>query len=193
MYNVVSKNKKKHRARLWGVLIGLIIISLVTATVIIVHKRSVQTAQKKSGEIPTVASPESKGDSGRPTKANDEQPVESATNQQKEAAGTTQPRELLTPSGNLVSNHFPGQNDTSTAMQSVCNTTPGASCDIKFTNDEGVVKNLGAKVTNADGVAVWTWDIDGSNLGPGSWTVTAVAELGEKTKTVTDNIKLEVQ
>ena len=99
---------------------------------------------------------------------------------------------IIAPSGTFVSNHSPGQNGSSTSEQSVCNTTPGATCNIQFTKD-GVTKKLEAQVADTNGVAYWTWDVKDAGFSAGSWKVSAVAMLNGQTKTADDVIPLEVQ
>jgi flagellar hook assembly protein FlgD len=102
---------------------------------------------------------------------------------------------LIAPSGNFVSNHKPGQNGSPTSEQSVCDTTPGATCFIQFTRDS-TVKILAPQVAGSDGTAFWEWDAkDASSIGltPGSWNVSAVASLNGQTKTSNDALPLEIQ
>jgi len=75
---------------------------------------------------------------------------------------------------------------------SVCNTTPGAICLVKFTKS-GVTKQLSAQTTDANGVASWQWDIESAGLTDGSWTITAVASLDGQTQSAQDGQNLEVQ
>jgi cytoskeletal protein RodZ len=97
----------------------------------------------------------------------------------------------LTPFGNFVSNHHPG-GSAPTTEASTCNTTPGATCYIEFTNGN-TVKKLDAETANANGAAIWYWDIKTAGLDSGSWTITAVATLNGQTKTANDSQPLAVQ
>jgi hypothetical protein len=98
---------------------------------------------------------------------------------------------LKTPFGQFVSNHNPGSNGSPTTENSVCNTTPGASCYIKFVNGSTVTK-LPSKTANSDGFASWNWDIKDAKLTKGSWIITAVAMLNGQTKTADDPLPLEI-
>jgi hypothetical protein len=99
---------------------------------------------------------------------------------------------LVAPYGSFVSNHHPGQNGASTTEESLCNTTPGASCYIKFTQGN-IVKSLPTQTTDASGATIWDWNIGQAGLSSGSWQVTAVASLGSQSKTTSDPTTLEVQ
>lgn len=92
------------------------------------------------------------------------------------------------PEGNFVSSHR--ANMTST-IESVCTTTSGASCDISFTKD-GVTKTLGRKDVNNAGAASWIWTPASIGLTPGSWAITATAQLGGAQAPSKDPINLEV-
>lgn len=100
---------------------------------------------------------------------------------------------LQKPFGNFVSNYSPNLSGRPhpNSEVSVCNTTPGAKCDIQFTSN-GVTKNLGAMTTDSSGAAYWSWTLQGIGLYKGSWTVTAVASLGSLTQTTTSSATLEV-
>ena len=99
---------------------------------------------------------------------------------------------LTTPYGEFVSNHHPGADGSPTTENSVCNTTPGASCYIKFVNGAAVT-GLPPKTTNNDGVASWNWDIKEAKLTKGSWKITAVATLNGQTKTADDPLPLNIK
>lgn len=95
----------------------------------------------------------------------------------------------VTPYGDFVSSHHVG---TSTSMYSVCNTSPGSSCYIQFTNGD-LVRKLDAQTTDANGATYWYWNTSYSSLSSGSWTITAVATLNGQTKTATDAQPLVVK
>jgi hypothetical protein len=97
----------------------------------------------------------------------------------------------LTPYGNFVSNHHPGGN-TPTAEASTCNTSAGAVCLLQFTNGSQI-KKLDPRTTNANGAAIWYWDVKTAGLSAGSWTITAIATLNGQTKTADDVQPLVVQ
>ncbi|HEU4966018.1 MAG TPA: hypothetical protein VFT53_00870 [Candidatus Saccharimonadales bacterium] len=82
---------------------------------------------------------------------------------------------------------------TTDQMQSTCNTTPGATCQIIFTNGS-VAKSLEAEMTDAGGAVYWAWTPQGVGLTSGTWHITAKAVLGTQTKTTSnDPLTLEIQ
>lgn len=99
---------------------------------------------------------------------------------------------LTDPTGNFISTHsfFLSANPQ---MESICNTTPGATCKITFTNGN-TTKSLATQVTDRGGATYWAWKPKDSNINltPGTWTVAAVVQLGTQTKTATDATTLEV-
>jgi cytoskeletal protein RodZ len=108
------------------------------------------------------------------------------------ATNTTPPIE---PTGTFVSNHYPGKNGDPTTEQSVCNTTPGATCFIQFTQGS-VVKLLAPQTVGSDGATYWSWDAKAATsigLTAGSWNVSAVASLNGQTQTSDDAIALVMQ
>lgn len=100
---------------------------------------------------------------------------------------------LTAPQGNFVSNHHPnlGGTPAPNTEQSVCNTTPGAACEIIFTKD-GVTKTLQAQATDSGGAAYWSWKLQDVGLTPGSWQVNAKASSGSQTLSTPDAMNLEV-
>lgn len=96
---------------------------------------------------------------------------------------------LIAPWGNFVSNHSPGQGGSPTTETSVCNTTPGASCYIKFTNGDKT-RTLDTKTTDANGSTAWSWNISDAGFSSGSWQITAIATLNGQAKLSTDQQSL---
>ena len=102
---------------------------------------------------------------------------------------------LTTPTGSFVSNHSPSlSNSRLDTEQSICNTTPGASCNVVFTNtSDNSTVSLGSKLANANGVVNWTWTLQSVGLTQGSWNIKAVASLNQQTKSASDPLLLNVQ
>ncbi|MEX0881679.1 MAG: hypothetical protein WDZ34_02305 [Candidatus Saccharimonadales bacterium] len=111
-------------------------------------------------------------------------------------------QETETPKSTSSSNQFLKSPDQSTYvnthtassnsnLQSVCVTSPGATCVIQFTKS-GVTKPLKPGVADSSGSVYWTWKPSDIDLSPGSWTITAKATLGGQTKTSQDAIKLQI-
>jgi hypothetical protein len=101
---------------------------------------------------------------------------------------------LLSPSGTFVSNHRPSLSGTAQQLeeQSVCSSTTGARCFIRFTQGS-VTKSLASQVIGGTGTTYWSWNIKDSGLTEGSWIVEAVATLDGQEKTTKDNIDLLIQ
>jgi hypothetical protein len=168
---------------------GLIVIVAIlelTNTTHLFHKQSVPPV------IPAHTSP------GKPISTSSSQPNAPAASTPQD--NTPLPTDvtnhtLIAPTGTFVSNHFPGQNGSSTTEASVCNTSPGATCYIKFTNvATGDTTQLAAQVTDARGTTSWYWDVSqDAHLSAGQWKVMAVATLGSQTKTATDTLNLTVK
>lgn len=108
------------------------------------------------------------------------------------AAPTNNNLSLVAPSGSFVSNHYPGQNGSSNAETSTCNTTPGASCYIKFVNG-GLTRTLETKTADSNGSVIWSWNLNDAGFTSGSWQITAIASSGSQTKSVNDSQALVVQ
>lgn len=185
----------KLRSKKFAITVFLLLI--LVAGVIILHTRSVHKAQHTSGTIPnskkTVTSGAKVGNSKKSQKTSASSASSSTKTQGPAVTSSAGSASLIAPFGTFVSNHKPGQSGSPTSEQSVCNTTPGATCDIQFTNSAGVTKSLGAEVAGSSGTAFWSWDIKGGTLAPGSWKITAVVKLNGQTSTTSDPTPLEVQ
>jgi len=100
---------------------------------------------------------------------------------------------LFTPSGDFVSNHHPNLSGSPApnTISSVCNTTPGASCKITFTQGD-LVKSLSSQTTDANGSTYWSWKLQDVGLTQGTWKIEAVASLNGQTSTASDAMDLVV-
>ena len=100
------------------------------------------------------------------------------------------PRE---PTGTFISNHHPNLSGSPApnTESSTCTTTPGANCEIRFTNGN-ITKSLDIKKTDSNGNASWDWSLNDIGLTAGEWSVTAIAINGSKTATATDSVPLSV-
>lgn len=189
------KNRQKifRRKSFWALCVvlaavGVVAVLELTNTTYLLHKKVVPAtipAKSQESEAKKSASKNS-GDSKQ--KDTDEEKTKIASS----AGGTGSNLPLIEPFGSLVSNHTPGQNGSDTKEQSTCNTTPGATCYIEFTHtSNGKVTRLPSQTTGSDGSTGWSWDA--KTLTAGQWEVKAVASLNGQTKSVTDNMKLEVR
>ncbi len=100
---------------------------------------------------------------------------------------------LYAPYGDFVSNHHPNLGGSPAPSQetSVCNTTPGAKCTIRFTKGS-VTTSLPSQITDSKGTTYWNWDVKTAGLTAGNWTITAAATLNGQTKTTQDPLPLSV-
>jgi hypothetical protein len=100
---------------------------------------------------------------------------------------------IIKPSGEFVSNHIPGQNNTPQEEYSNCLTNPGATCVISFTNGS-ITKSLSSEVADSTGTATWqTWTPASLGLTIGSWTISAKVTLGQQSASTQDSRLLEIQ
>lgn len=165
---------------LGAILLAIVILELLGATHIVRKKAS-------SSTIPSTGPTNSQNESS----TGQEQPKPSTEKQNTPAEPTSSGDTNLTiPYGTFVSNHKPSLS-SSASEQSVCMTTPGANCSIKFTSN-GITKTLEAKTADSNGAVYWDWDVKTAGLSEGSWEITATATSGAVSKSTTDGLKLEV-
>jgi hypothetical protein len=149
---------------------------------------------KGSGEIPSSSPKTTTALSSSKSQASSEIPSSnpsSDTSSNKSSATTNTVAELKEPSGTFISNHHPGD-DSPTAISSVCNTSPGATCYLQFTKGD-VIKTLASQVADGNGSTFWNWDVQEAGFTSGSWKVTAIASLNGQTKSTPDPLNLEVK
>lgn len=176
------------------------IILVSTLLVLIAGGAVVYWYYGRQPQQPTTASPYTKGESSSDNTANSGD----GSNSSALTPGSTQPGDdksdrgdsvdaiLTSPTGEFVSNHRPGNNGSPLSEVSVCNTTPGATCQIVFTKGS-TVKTLSSELVDRGGAAYWNnWTPSSVGLTKGQWQVTAVATLNGQTKRATDTTPLEV-
>lgn len=184
------RKSKKFLTPKWLLLAAVIVIAIILSSVLALSNR--KTVSTIPSSSPNKTEPGLAG-------SNDKNPLpsSSATNTAgsettKNNGQTTSTPLTLDAAQTLVSNHYPGKNGSPTTEQSVCNTTPGASCYIQFTMGNAT-KKLSAQVAGSSGATIWNWDINTAGLTSGSWQITAVASLGNQTKTASDPQALVIQ
>lgn len=97
---------------------------------------------------------------------------------------------LLNPSGDFVSAHHVS---LSTPITSVCNTTPGAQCQINFATNNGMRESLSLETTDRGGSAYWnSWTPASIGMTTGTWQITATSTLDGQVKSTTDSMSLVV-
>ena len=101
---------------------------------------------------------------------------------------------LIQPTGDFVSDHHPNLSGhpAPNILTSVCNTSPGATCQIFFSMN-GVVRSLPSKDADSSGTVYWqNWTLQSIGLSSGSWKISVLASLGNQTKTSYDTMDLLV-
>lgn len=106
-------------------------------------------------------------------------------------ASSSSSSSLITPWGDFISSQNASTSSSGTTEVSVCNTSPGATCYIQFTNGNSIYK-LAVETANSNGAASWTWNVKNSGLSPGQWQISAVASFNNLTKTGTTTEILNV-
>lgn len=190
--------KKSFWAALVILVVAVIAVLELTNTTYIFHKKTapstipVKESKSTSSDSKKSSSSSSSNKSSGSVSNQAETPAQNTKVPSSTGGSTSSNLDLVEPYGNFVSNHTPGQHGSSTQEQSTCNSTPGASCYIQFTNTStGQVSKLPAHPIESNGSTLWLWDAN--TLTSGQWTVKAVASLNGQTKTATDSIKLVVQ
>ena len=185
------KSKLTKRFLLVGSAVGLVVIIAMlelTNTTHIFHKASVP---------PVIPAHTNLGTSINSSQGNNTASNNSSSSNNPSPGPTAEETNhtLIAPSGNFVSNHFPGENGSPTTESSVCNTSPGATCYIRFTNTgTGKTTQLADQVADTRGSTSWNWDVSkDAHLTSGQWQITAVATLGSQSKTANDALKLTIK
>lgn len=185
---MVNKQPRQHKKKRFISLLLVVVLVCIAALALHVgpfHKTKVtKTGSQFTKGEPSQSSTNSTSTSGASSTS------VPATQSQKTIATSAV---LVAPTGDFVSNHHPNLSGSPApnTMSSVCNTTPGASCQINFTKD-GVVKSLPSEVADAGGSAYWNWKLQDYGLTSGSWQIQAVTSLNGQTKSATDALDLVV-
>lgn len=186
--------KKLLVAAVLGVVILLSILELTGTTHLLREPKAtpgiIPTANSSgnsSSEDKSIATPSTESTTPNTTPVDDSKQTGTSTASPTGAAP-------ITPYGNFVSNHHPNLDGdpAPSSVQSVCNTTPGASCYIELTNEEGIVKTLASQKTDSNGATYWNWDVKQAGFTVGPWQIKAIATLNGHTRTATDIQNLEV-
>jgi len=184
-----SINRRYLLVGIAALILVMFAVSELTNTTHLLHKEKVPPvipARDNSGT--TINSPGSSSDSN--SSGSSSNPGDTS-----DTTPDTTDHTLVAPTGNFVSNHFPGENGSPTSESSTCNTSPGASCYIKFTNlDSGATTQLPVQTVDGRGSTSWYWDVkDDAHLTSGRWKITAVATLGDQSKSTDDALRLTIQ
>jgi len=193
--NILASRPQPKRKRLLLIASSVVVVAILVVIGVLFMRRLDPPA--------TTASSATKGEVASPTptpgtpatqpSAMPASPEQSSTSGRDKDNTAANNAPLIEPSGTFVSNHHPnlsGQPAPNT-IQSVCATTPGATCHISFTKD-GVTKTLPEQKADNGGATYWNWKLQDYGLTAGSWRVQAIASLGSQTKTTDDAMALEV-
>lgn len=178
----IKKNKQPNKKSivLVSVLVIIIYIGLSFAFKIWpFHKNVTITSSHIENGLPTKNQTNSKSSNSSTQTDNNNPKVPSQVE--------TNTNTLVPPSGTFVNLY---NADANTQMSSICNTTPGASCQIIFTKSSTTIA-LQAKTSDSSGAATWAWTPNQVGLTSGSWHIVATSRLGSQVKT-TDNGSLEL-
>ncbi len=188
-----TRSTQQHSSRY---LLGLGILVVVTAALVVGLELTDTTHffHKQKLAINSPATPTLGGASTNSSKG-ESQPT-TTSGPTTDGSKSTSPTSQVTPVspfGDFVSNHTPGQHSSPMTEASVCNTTSGATCQIFF-SDGSITKSLPVQTTDLNGSTYWNnWTPASIGLTQGSWQITAVATINGQSKSTTDPINLEVQ
>ncbi|HKR82361.1 MAG TPA: hypothetical protein VJR27_05195 [Candidatus Saccharimonadales bacterium] len=194
---------KKSKRKWWVAATAIVIVLLLGAAgaywkLAHTHKKTAVSASSdtKGEASSSVAKPNTSGTSGSSSSNTSGSTSGSGGTSSTSSNGKqeqTQPASgtaLQQPQGNFVSSHV--NVPANATEQSVCTTTPGATCVITFTSN-GTTKSLPSQATDRGGSAYWTWTPQSIGLTTGIWTVTASATLNGQTQSTTDATPLKVE
>jgi len=192
--NKLHTHRRFIRLHNWPIWVWLI-VSLVIVVAILECTNTTHLLHKQkavSGVISSTKPSNSTAISSNKVTNSSSGSTQSSSSPKEGSAGTTNSQAILqAPYGTLVSNHYPGKDGSTTQEESVCNSTPGSSCYIKFVQGS-VVKTLETQQVGSSGAVYWAWDTKDAGLSSGSWQIFAVASLNGQTKTAQDQLNLSV-
>jgi cytoskeletal protein RodZ len=184
----IHKKFNSHKNKKIAALVVLVVVAIyallaITLRLWPLQKKVFITASNVKNGLPSNHANTGSNSSGTASSS----PVTQSDNPKAPAQISTNTKTLTAPSGTFA-NLYDASADTQ--MNSICNTTPGATCQVIFTKGSLSIA-LPAKTTDSSGSATWAWTPEQIGLGKGSWHITAKAILGSQTKT-TDNGSLEL-
>ncbi len=200
----VNKKSKRSKFRVSKLIIGVVVLVVLVLVVLeltntthFFHKAS-DVIPSTSPTITSSSGTKSANGSSTATSNTSTNTTNTTTNtttstNPKTGSPTASTAPLLAPFGTFVSDHHPNLSGSPapSAEQSVCNTTPSATCYISFTNN-GVTKSLATQTADNNGSTYWSWDVNKNGLSAGDWTVTAYATLNGVTSSTKDPQTLDV-
>lgn len=114
-----------------------------------------------------------------------------ASSQNSPTASSASANSIPKPTGQLLSKHTVSLSsvagETSPDEESTCQSVSGATCEIKLTGPNGMVKYVGRKSmqdqNNGNSIAIYNWNAKDLGLTAGRWKVEALASYGGATAT----------
>src|SRR5690606_1300465 len=133
-----------------GCLLLILLIALELTNTINLFQRNPQS--ETSSIIPSSSSNSKNSVKLDEQQSEDVGQPESSANSDKNTSAPVSGSELIEPSGNFVSTHHITLNDPIfNNLESICITSPNASCSITFKKD-GITRTLESKAANNEGV-----------------------------------------
>ena len=106
-----------------------------------------------------------------------------STTQNKTYSNSVQSSSLIQPWGTFSNLNQATLNEV---MESSCNTSPAATCELLFTNGS-LTKNLESKSADSGGAVYWSWTPQSVGLTTGEWHMQFKATLGNQVKYASDD------
>lgn len=170
----------------------IVIIVMIIGAFVGVRKLTTSNNPSKNGQNNTISNQESAKTGQDNNTGSLKADNETKSTDNKKYSEATSDDELVSPHGNFVSSHKVSLSAMKDAkLESICNTTPGASCIIEFKKD-GVTRALSTRTANNNGNVTWNWSPQEINIGQGSWKIVVTAQFAGRSTTVTDLQNLEV-
>lgn len=198
MPNTRKRSSKLHHNRnlLWALGV-LVVIGAVFATLQLTNTTHFFNSHPDTVYAPSgpTGGQSTKGETGAPALTHPSVSPTSKTPSVSTNGSTGTGATLVAPTGDFVNNHRPSlSSKAESQMFSTCNTNPGASCQITFTNvNTGSVKTLSAQLVNSGGAVYWSWTLQEIGLTQGTWKTLATANYNGQAKSTADAMNLEVQ
>jgi len=166
-----KKNKKK--IIILVVTIAVLALGLIGTALHLKYKKNSNTDTTTKSQ-----NPNNNSKSTYPTSGNSSNNPGSSNSSSNSSVGPS------TPTGQLLNKHSISLSSTAIEsnpdMNSICQTTPGATCDLKLTAPDNSIKYVGSKSVDASGAASFYWNAKNIGLTSGRWKIEAIATLNNK-------------
>jgi hypothetical protein len=178
-----------HKSRLLWLLAVLVVGGVIllvlelTNTTHLFHSKPAAKLQATTGGANTKGAGQASSNqsSGLGTQSTNTSSPSSASKQPNSSPVSSTP--LQAPWGTFANVYTAKLNEQ---MESTCNTTSGATCQIFFTSGD-TTKSLDVETTDAGGAVYWAWTPASVGLTPGVWHLTMRAVLGSQTKSTSND------